>query len=42
MPETEPCFSCAYFLRTACKLLAAAFLCSALMSRTHGRMAASV
>ena len=24
MPETEPCFSCAYFLRTACRLLAAA------------------
>lgn len=42
MPETAPCFSWAYFLRTACKLLVGAFLCSAFMSRTHGTSAASV
>ena len=42
IPLTAPCFSWAYFFRTACKLLDGAALCKALMSRMHGMMAASV
>ena len=41
MPLTAPCFSCAYFLRTACRLFVLAALCKALISRTHGSSAAS-
>ena len=41
MEVTAPCFSCEYFLRTACRLFLSAFLWSACMSRTHGCSALS-
>ncbi len=38
---TAPCFSCEYFLRTACSFAPPAALWSLLISRTHGISAAS-